>query len=63
MKVRELDNTVSILLSGEDSGLFVDYDLSLSSSYSDNDKIYRLQKGENESDTEFSDCEEKVNAN
>ena len=34
---RTLGNTVSILLSGEDSGWFVDHDASLSSSYSEDD--------------------------
>ena len=50
-----LDDTVSILSSGEDSGWFVDCDVSLSSSYLDNDKLSKPHKGENESDTEFSD--------
>ena len=44
---------VSILISGEDSGWFVDCDLSLLS-YSDDDDISRHHKEENESDTEFS---------
>ena len=42
-----LDNTVWILLSGEDSGWFVNRDASLSSSYSHNE-IHRPHKGENE---------------
>ena len=37
-----------ILLSGEDSGWFMDFDLSLSLSYSDNDEISRPRKEENE---------------
>ena len=46
---RDLDDTVLTLVSGEDS------DVSLSSSYSV-DEIHRPRKGENESETKFSDC-------
>ena len=49
-----LDHAVLILLSGEDNGWFTDYDAPLSSSYSDDDKVYRSHKRENESNTEFS---------
>ena len=45
---------MSILLSGEDNGWFVDCDVSLLSSYSDDDEISRPHKQENESNTEFS---------
>ena len=50
-----LDSAVLILFSEEDSGCFVDCDVSLSSSYLDNDKLSKPHTGENESDTEFSD--------
>ena len=46
-----LDNTVSASM----SGWFVDSDVLLSSSNSDNDEIYRPCKGESESETDFSD--------
>ena len=39
---RAVDDTESTLVSGEDSGWFVDCDMSLSSSCSDGDKICRL---------------------
>ena len=42
------DDTVSILLSGEDNRWYMDHDESISSSYSYNDEIYRPHKGENE---------------
>ena len=45
---------MSSLVSGEDSGWFVDRDVLLSSSDSGNDEIQRLCKEENESETEFS---------
>ena len=50
---RMLEDTVWILLSGEDSGWFADCDVSLSSSYLDNDEIYRPYKGENEMTLNF----------
>ena len=50
---RALDNTVSALVSEEDSGWFADWmdlwkDISLSSSDSDDDKIFRPRKRERE---------------
>ena len=50
-----VDDTVLILLSGKNSGWFVDCDASLSSAYSNDNQIYRPRKRENKSDTEFSD--------
>ena len=49
-----LDDTELTVVSGENSGWFVDSDSSLSSSDSGSDEIQRLCKEENESETEFS---------
>ena len=49
-----LDDTVSTLVSGEDSGWFVDSDASPSLSISDKDEISRPHKGEIETETESS---------
>ena len=50
-----LDDTVLTLVIGEDSGWFLDSDTSVSSLYLDDDQMFRAHKGENESETEFSD--------
>ena len=50
-----LDDSVATLVSVDDNGWFVDNDVSLSSSDSDDDQIYRPCKGESKSEIKFYD--------